>query len=118
VQIVRQIRLTVASGRIGPGERLPSARDLAADLKVNFHTVRKAYGDLERQGLVRSDRGKGTFVAPEVETLGPRRIRRVVREHIERLAEDLAGAEVPLEDLKEILQEELARAFERGRVAP
>src|SRR5262249_11796919 len=91
VQIARQLRLAVASGRLQPDERLPAARDLAAELKVNFHTVRKVYADLEREGLFRTERGLGTFVADRVPAFDDGAVRQLVRQHVERLLEDLAG---------------------------
>src|SRR5262252_3993080 len=91
VQIARQLRLAVASGRLAPGERLPSARDLAEELGVNFHTVRKAYGELEQAGVLRFERGLGTFVAERVSPLAQDEVRGLVRRHLEGLLADLAG---------------------------
>lgn len=117
VQIARGIRLAVASGRLGPGERLPSARDLAAELRVNFHTVRKAYADLEREGLLRRERGVGTFVVERTARLDPAELRALVRSHLERLLEDLAGAQILPEHLLALVAKELGRLFpqEAGR---
>lgn len=90
VQIVRQFRLAVAAGRLTAGERVPSVRDLAAELRINFHTVRRAYGELEQAGVLRQERGKGMFVAAPARTR-PAEVEKVIRHHVERLAEDLAG---------------------------
>ena len=109
LQIERQLRLAVATGRLAAGERLPSARDLAASLGVNFHTVRKAYGELEREGLLVTARGRGTFVAESVRYLTRKELRRHVREHLARLAEDLAGADVARADLEKMVAEQLSR---------
>ncbi|MBI4584522.1 MAG: GntR family transcriptional regulator [Planctomycetes bacterium] len=113
-QIVEQLRLAIASGRLQPGEKLPSARDLAGKLQVNFHTVRKAYGDLEREGLLCFERGKGTFVAANARKMNPDDLRRLVRAHVERLAGDLAGVDFPPEKIVELVGQELLRVF-RGR---
>ena len=107
VQIARQLRLAVASGRLRPDERLPAARDLAAELKVNFHTVRKVYGDLEREGLVRTERGLGTFVADRVPTLDDGAVGRLVRQHLERLLEDLAGLGLSAREVSRLVDQEL-----------
>src|SRR5579871_5166555 len=71
-QIQDQIRYGIASGRLLPGEQLPTVRALAVDLKVNPNTVIKAYTELERQGILTTEQGSGTFVAalPAV-ALGP-----------------------------------------------
>src|SRR5437899_13007890 len=62
-QIQDQIRYGIASGRLRPGEQLPTVRALAVDLSVNPNTVIKAYTELERQGALTTEQGSGTFVA-------------------------------------------------------
>lgn len=62
-QIVDQIRHQVATGRLSPGDRLPPVRTLARDLGVNVNTAAKAYGELERDGVLLTAPGRGTFVA-------------------------------------------------------
>ncbi len=62
-QIVRQIRHAVASGTLTPGDKLPSQRELARELVISHLTVKKAYEVLEADGLTRTARGRGTFVA-------------------------------------------------------
>lgn len=111
LQIGRQLRLAVASGRLKPGDRLPSARELAADLQVNFHTVRKAYGDLEIDGVLVLQRGRGTFVADGATQIDDHELRMLVRRHVERLTEDLAGAEIDPARLERLLRSELVRAL-------
>jgi DNA-binding transcriptional regulator YhcF (GntR family) len=62
-QLVERIRVAVEDGRLAAGERLPSVRDLAESAAVNVNTVRAVYARLEAEGLVRSEHGRGTFVA-------------------------------------------------------
>lgn len=62
-QLARQLRQRIAGGRWREGDRLPSARELSAELGLNFLTVTKVYGILEQEGLVEIRRGLGTFVA-------------------------------------------------------
>ena len=62
-QLVDQVRRHVASGRVRPGDFLPSVRQVALDLEVNPMTVSKAYSLLERDGLVELVRGQGMRVA-------------------------------------------------------
>ena len=63
LQIVDRVRSAIAAGVYKPGEALPSLRGLATDLKVNPNTVQRAYDELDRQGLIKSHRGVGMFVA-------------------------------------------------------
>ncbi|MCA9447989.1 MAG: GntR family transcriptional regulator, partial [Candidatus Omnitrophica bacterium] len=63
LQIVDQIKGAAASGRLAPGEALPSIRALAEELRINRNTVAKAFGELEHQGIVRTLHGKGVFLS-------------------------------------------------------
>jgi GntR family transcriptional regulator len=63
LQIVEQIRQRVAAGDWPPGQELPSIRALAADLRVSVITVKRAYLDLETEGVIVTRHGKGSFVA-------------------------------------------------------
>ena len=62
-QLERAIRVAIATGRLGVGDRLPTVRQLAVDLRVNANTVARVYGELERAGVLEARRGVGTFVA-------------------------------------------------------
>jgi GntR family transcriptional regulator len=62
LQLVRQVRDALRLGLLEPGERLPTAQQVVAQLAINPNTVLKAYRDLERDGLVRARPGLGTFV--------------------------------------------------------
>ncbi|QZA32679.1 GntR family transcriptional regulator [Hydrogenibacillus sp. N12] len=62
-QLVRHIKGLIVKGLLRPGDRLPSVRDLSAQVLANPNTVMKAYQELERQGVIATYPGKGTFVA-------------------------------------------------------
>jgi GntR family phosphonate transport system transcriptional regulator len=64
-QIERDLAARIDRGELKRGARLPSALQLARDLRVNRHTVRRALASLEERGLVRSELGRGTFVCEE-----------------------------------------------------
>jgi GntR family transcriptional regulator len=61
-QLNRAIRFAIATERLRVGERLPTVRQLAIDLKINANTVAKVYAELERVGVLETRRGVGTFV--------------------------------------------------------
>jgi GntR family transcriptional regulator len=62
-QLERGIRVAIAHRRLAPGDQLPTVRQLAVDLKVNANTVAKVYLALEREGVLVTKRGVGTFIA-------------------------------------------------------
>ncbi len=62
-QLMQQVKFQIASGRLAPGDFLPSVRDTAIELEINPMTVSKAYSLLEREGVLVRDRGQGMRVA-------------------------------------------------------
>jgi GntR family transcriptional regulator len=62
LQLKEQMRLSIATGTLRPGEQLPTVRDLAAQLRVNPNTVARVYRELCAEGLLSSRQGSGTFV--------------------------------------------------------
>jgi GntR family transcriptional regulator len=68
-QLERAIRTAIATGRLRKGEKLPTVRQLAVDLRINANTVAKVYGELERAGVLETHRGVGTF-AQDVKSNG------------------------------------------------
>lgn len=62
VQMVEQIRKLIVSGTLKPGDQLPTVRQLATDLRVNFNTVARAYRILDEAGLISTQHGRGTYV--------------------------------------------------------
>ncbi|MBN1955232.1 MAG: GntR family transcriptional regulator [Anaerolineae bacterium] len=62
-QIEDQVRAMIAAGQLRPGNQLPTIRQLAAELRINYNTVAHAYMELDRAGVITTQRGRGTFVA-------------------------------------------------------
>lgn len=63
LQLIEQVKRSVALGVLAPGERLPTVKQLATDLTVNPNTVARAYRELERDGVIETSVGRGSFVA-------------------------------------------------------
>ncbi len=62
-QLIDQVKFAVASGRLRAGDKLPSIRDVAVEVRVNRNTIARVYGELEREGVVYSRPGQGCFVS-------------------------------------------------------
>jgi GntR family transcriptional regulator len=108
-QIEAQLRDLILSGDLRPGTRLPTIRGLASDLSCSIVTTRRAYLDLEAEGLILTRQGRGTVVAtiPE-EKMSARR-----REVVEVAFSEAVGigrrAGFTEEELREVLDETLQR---------
>ena len=62
-QVIERFQMLILNGALEPGEQLPSVRSLAVDLSINPNTIQRAYGELERRGLIYSIKGRGNFVS-------------------------------------------------------
>lgn len=104
-QLERSIRAAVASGALRAGDQLPTVRQLAVDLRVNANTVARVYAELERAGVVSTQRGRGTFVRPGTPPAPPARQReRELRALVDRTLAEAAALGIPARDLVRHLQ--------------
>jgi GntR family transcriptional regulator len=85
-QIKEQIKGLIHAGRIKTGDQLPTIRELSVELLVNFNTVALAYRDLVNEGIIVTERGKGTFVAS---TPGESEMLRIRQEKLQALVNAL-----------------------------
>jgi GntR family transcriptional regulator len=76
LQIVAQIQQQLARGDLKPGDQLPTVRSLAANLRINFNTVSRAYRQLDEAGIISTQQGRGTYILemPPPETVERLRI--------------------------------------------
>lgn len=71
LQLVQQVRQAVRLGILGPGDQLPTVREVVSTLAINPNTVLKAYRELDHDGLVEGRRGVGTFISADLSPLPP-----------------------------------------------
>lgn len=102
-QICRQIKGAIASGKLRPGEMLPSIRSLARDLRISVITTKRSYEELEREGFITTVPGKGCFVAARNLELVREDARRRVEEHLTRAVEAARSGGVGRDEVNEIL---------------
>lgn len=98
-QVKDSIRRMVILGAIAPGEKLPSVRDLASKLAINPNTISKAYRELEAEGYLFSESGKGTFVSEDASKFGKRRD--VLLEKFDEMVSELLYLSVEPEYMEE-----------------
>jgi len=110
-QVIDQILAGIATGAFAPGDQLPTVRTLAVELQVNLNTVAKAYKELEIRGVLTTQQGSGTYVAPvQVERDEVER-RRLVVQLVDEFLARAAAAGLPPEEV----QAELAARVEERK---
>ncbi len=112
LQLTDQLKRAVAVGALAPGERLPTVKALAVQLTLNPNTVAKVYRDLEREGIIETAPGRGSFVTgngtvDKTRVVASEVAQRAVREAV-REARALG---VPREELRGLVDAEIARWF-------
>src|SRR5690349_15008029 len=105
-QLERGLRAAVATGRLQPGDQLPTVRQLAVDLSVNANTVARVYAELERAGVIETRRGVGSFICgTAARARPPREHDRRLRAFVTRLLADADAAGFTVEDVMAALEE-------------
>jgi GntR family transcriptional regulator len=105
-QLERGLRAAIATGRLRPGDQLPTVRQLAVDIRVNANTVARVYLELERAGVIETRRGVGSFVAASPAKAHPARDHeRRLHTFVTRVLADAEAAGVSLDALIDALDE-------------
>ena len=103
IQIMDEINRRVALGDWAPGFRLPSIRELAAELKVSVITVKRAYLELERSGVILTQQGRGSFVSEQINVDDVRQ--EELERHVEQAARLGAAMGLTHDDLVAVLEQ-------------
>lgn len=111
-QIVDGVRRAVSEGRLVPGSALPSFRALAAELMVSLITVKRAYEELEREGVIFRRQGLGTFVAERGDTASREVKLAAAREHFSKGACEAAEAGFSLDEISRLALETLRQTLD------
>jgi GntR family transcriptional regulator len=99
-QLERGFRAAIATGRLHPGDQLPTVRQLAVDLQVNANTVSRVYTELERAGMIETKRGVGSFIsATPAQAHPPREHERRLRGFVLRVLADADAAGLAVDDV-------------------
>jgi GntR family transcriptional regulator len=108
LQLVERIKQMVQGGQLQPGQQLPTIRQLAADLRINFNTVGRAYMILDQEGLISTQQGRGTFITRR---LGEEQIRQMrmdkLRSMVGSVLKEAAALGYLREEIQQIVDEQL-----------
>jgi GntR family transcriptional regulator len=109
-QIVRQMEQLVVKGELHHGDQLPTVRQVAMELRINFNTVARAYRILDESGLISTQRGRGTYIWDEP---GEEVVRLLHRQGLEELTRrfwiDAARLGFPPEEVMMCLKDQLEK---------
>jgi len=108
-QLIDQVKYAVASGRLREGDRLGSIRDVAVQIRANRNTVARAYSDLEREGVIRSRPGQGSFISDSGPDIGQKRARKILSDAIDEVLAQARQFRLSQAELLSIVRERLSK---------
>jgi GntR family transcriptional regulator len=109
LQIVDQIKRSVAVGRLKPEDPLPSVRQLALDLTINPNTVARAYLELEHQGFIYKRQGQGTYVCAQALPAARRERNKIVAGLFEKAIVEAVNFGMPASEISAIYEQIMHR---------
>jgi GntR family transcriptional regulator len=116
LQLIEQVKRLVAMGALVAGEQLPTVKQLAMDLTINPNTVSRAYHDLEREGVLDTTPGRGSFVRSNGAAAEVRRnLGDVARTALERAVREGRSLGLDAHELRTLFDAALQRWFPDGR---
>lgn len=105
LQLMEQVKRNIFSGKYSPGDKLPSVRDLAAEASVNPNTMQKALSELEREGLLYTERTSGRFITEDKELITHMKTELAVEE-VKQFIERMKKLGFTYEDILKILKDQ------------
>lgn len=97
-QIVNQVTYGVVNSILKPGVKLPTVRQLAVDLQVNFNTIMKAYSELELRGVINTQQGTGSFIAENKTAIDPIEKKKGLQNLCSTFLDEIAGLGITTEE--------------------
>jgi GntR family transcriptional regulator len=115
LQIMGEVKQAIAAGELKPGGQLPTVRQLAADLRINFNTVARAYRLLDEEAIISTQHGRGTYILTQPSARSTQRMR---AQQLALLAENFVSEAEKLSftpaEVRKLLEDQI-RAWERER---
>jgi GntR family transcriptional regulator len=106
-QIVDQVKYAVATGRLAPGDRLDPIRDVAVATRVNRNTIARAYLELEREGVIRTRVGQGSFIQGDAAGPGKARARKALADAFDELLAQAHQFRMSEDEVLDLLKERM-----------
>ena len=103
-QIIQQIEYAILSGRMRSGDRLPTIRSLAVELKTNPNTIARAYSELEIRGILATQIGSGTYIADKKPVVEDDSLNRKIREVLTRFVQEMRDLGVEKRELVRLIE--------------
>ena len=103
-QIIQQIEYAILSGRMQPGDKLPTIRSLAVELKTNPNTIARSYNELEIRGVLETQVGSGTYISDKKPVMEDDSLNRKIREVLGRFIQELRDLGVENRELVKLIE--------------
>lgn len=103
IQLVEKMKIAIISGKYKPGDRLPSVRDFAIEIKANPNTVQRAYSELEEDGLVITQRTNGKFVTEDRNLIKKMR-EEIAKQNLEKFIDNMTQLGFTEDEIREYLK--------------
>ncbi|WLV25070.1 GntR family transcriptional regulator [Aciduricibacillus chroicocephali] len=103
IQVIRHFKQLIAKGELGPGQQIPSRRELANDLKINPNTAQRAYKEMEEEGLIYTESNQPSRVTKDKALIGTLR-NEIITEAVQAFVNSMQEINVPLNECVKLIQ--------------
>jgi DNA-binding transcriptional regulator YhcF (GntR family) len=108
MQLVERIKQMVAKGQLQPGRQLPTMRQLAANLRINYNTVGRAYTILDQEGIISTQQGRGTYIASRLDERQVQKLRiDKLRSMIGQVVHEACALGYSRQEIERMMEEQL-----------
>lgn len=114
-QLIDGVKESVAKGILAHGDKLPSVRELATKITINPNTIAKAYQELEREGVIETLRGKGTYVAARELKVTQEQKKRVVKEMLDKILVEAYYLQIDEEEMASLVTKAVREWYRERR---
>lgn len=115
LQLVQGVKEAVAKGLLSAGDKMPSVRELAAKITINPNTIAKAYQEMEREGIIETLRGRGTFVAAGEKLFDLKEKRKMVAGMMEKILVEAFYLKINEEEMIALMEDTVHKWYRERR---